>query len=296
MSVARRLERGSRLILASHNSGKLREIAALVAPRGIGLVPAGELGLAEPEETEADFAGNARLKAWAAARNAGLPALADDSGFCVAALGGAPGVLSARWAGPAKDFALALRKVQAARGDNPDDRAWFVCVLCLAWPDGETASYLGRVEGRVVWPPRGALGFGYDPIFVPNGASRTYGEISPDEKQATSHRARAMTQLAAACLPARQYPPGGRGVQKQARPSFLKKRSKKLLLFRGLACVFGLKIRERRRCREKSLYIMIAVFKRTRWLRRWYCRSSSEPTTLPSALRNMNLLRPQQRR
>ncbi len=199
----RRLERGSRLVLASHNSGKLREIAALVAPYGIGMVSAGELGLAEPEETEADFAGNARLKALAAARVAGLPALADDSGFCVAALGGAPGVLSARWAGPAKDFALAMQKVQEARGESLDDRAWFVCVLCLAWPDGETASYLGRVEGRVVWPPRGKLGFGFDPIFVPNGASRTYGEITSDEKHAGSHRGQAMTQLAAGCLPAK---------------------------------------------------------------------------------------------
>ena len=197
----RRLARGSRLVLASHNSGKLREIAALVAPYGISMVSAGELGLAEPEETEADFAGNARLKALAAARSAGLPALADDSGFCVAALGGAPGVLSARWAGPAKDFAFAMHKVQAARGESTDDRAWFVCVLCLAWSDGETASYLGRVEGRVVWPPRGDFGFGYDPIFVPNGASRTYGEFTPDEKHASSHRAQAMTQLAAGCLP-----------------------------------------------------------------------------------------------
>ena len=201
MSDARRLARGSRLVLASHNSGKLREIAALVEPYGIGMVSAGELGLGEPEESEADFAGNARLKALAAARGGGLPALADDSGFCVAALGGAPGVLSARWAGPAKDFALAMHKVQAARAGEADERAWFVCVLCLAWPDGATASYLGRVEGRVVWPPRGALGFGYDPMFAPAGSGQTYGEIAPEVKHATSHRARAMAQLAAACLP-----------------------------------------------------------------------------------------------
>ncbi len=201
MSVTRRLERGCRLVLASHNSGKLREIAALVAPYDIGMVSAGELGLAEPEETEADFAGNARLKALAAARDAGLPALADDSGFCVAALGGAPGVLSARWAGPSKDFTFAMQKVQAAWDGKADDRAWFVCVLCLAWPDGNTASYLGRVEGRVVWPPRGALGFGYDPMFVPNGGSHTYGEISPEEKHASSHRAQAMSQLTIGCFP-----------------------------------------------------------------------------------------------
>ena len=201
MSNARRLERGSRLVLASHNSGKLREIAGLVEPYGIGMVSAGALGLAEPEETEADFAGNARLKALAASRAAGLPALADDSGFCVACLGGAPGVLSARWAGPNRDFAAAMQKVQAARGGLEDDRAWFVCVLSLAWPDGAAASYLGRVEGRVVWPPRGTLGFGYDPIFEPTGGGQTYGEMEAEKKQAGSHRSRAMAQLAAACLP-----------------------------------------------------------------------------------------------
>ncbi len=202
MSVARRLERGSRLVLASHNNGKLREITALMAPYGVIMVSAGELGLPEPEENAADFAGNARLKALAATRGAGLPALADDSGFCVAALGGAPGVLSARWAGPEKDFAGAMHKVQAARDGAADDRAWFVCTLCLAWPDGETASYLGRVEGRVVWPPRGSLGFGYDPMFIPNGGTQTFGEMTAARKHAGSHRAHAMSQLAAACLPA----------------------------------------------------------------------------------------------
>ena len=200
----RRLEAGSRLVLASHNAGKLREIAALVAPYGIGMVSAGDLGLAEPEETAPDFAGNAQLKALAAARAAGLPALADDSGFCVAALGGAPGVFSARWAGAAKDFTAAMARVQEARGEKPDARAWFVCVLSLAWPDGETASFLGRVEGQVAWPPRGALGFGYDPMFVPAGGVLTYGEMAPEEKHAGSHRARAMRQLAVACLPGRK--------------------------------------------------------------------------------------------
>jgi XTP/dITP diphosphohydrolase len=198
--MARRLEPGARLVLASHNPGKLREIAALLAPHGVGVVSAGALGLPEPEETEPDFVGNARLKALAAARAAGLPALADDSGFCVAALGGAPGVVSARWAGPAKDFAAAMARVNREMGDAADRRAWFVSALCLAWPDGETATFLGRVEGQAVWPPRGARGFGYDPMFVPAGRTETYGEIDPDLKATTSHRARAFAQLLAACL------------------------------------------------------------------------------------------------
>ena len=204
--MARRLARGSRLVLASHNKGKLAEIAALVAPLGVALVSAAEIGLAEPEETEADFYGNARLKAEAAARASGLPSLADDSGFCVAALGGAPGVLSARWAGPEKDFGAAMARVQDARTGQmeralrDDTRAWFVCVLALAWPDGETASFQGRVEGNVVWPPRGTYGFGYDPMFVPLGGLLTYGEMPPADKHATSHRARAMAQLVRSCF------------------------------------------------------------------------------------------------
>jgi XTP/dITP diphosphohydrolase len=192
--------RGSRLVLASHNPGKLREIAALLAPHGVELISAGALGLPEPDETAPDFAGNARLKASAAARQAGLPALADDSGFCVAALGGAPGVLSARWAGPAKDFGAAMARVHREMGGTADRRAWFVCTLSLAWPDGRTATYLGRVEGEMVWPPRGARGFGYDPVFVPLGGRLTYGEMDPAEKHATSHRARAMAQFTKACL------------------------------------------------------------------------------------------------
>jgi XTP/dITP diphosphohydrolase len=199
--MARQLARGDRLLLASHNGGKLREIAALMTPFGIETVSAADLGLPEPEETAPDFAGNARLKAVAAATAAGLPALADDSGFCVAALAGAPGVFSARWAGEARDFGGAMQRVHDAVGENADRRAWFVCVLCLAWPDGETATYLGRVEGEFVWPPRGDRGFGYDPVFVPAGGSLSYGEMDPAEKHATSHRARAMRQLAAACLP-----------------------------------------------------------------------------------------------
>jgi len=199
--MARRLTSGGALVLASHNRGKLREIAALMAPYGVQTLSAAELGLPEPEESAADFAGNARLKALAAAQAASLPALADDSGFCLAALDGAPGVFSARWAGPDKNFAAATARLHDAMGTNPDTRAWFVCALCLAWPDGETATFLGRAEGTFTWPPRGSLGFGYDPAFTPAGGSQTYGEMAPEEKHATSHRARAMAQLQAACLP-----------------------------------------------------------------------------------------------
>lgn len=198
--MPRRLARGERLVIASHNPGKLREMADLLAPHEVDCVSAGELGLPEPEETAPDFAGNARIKACAAARAAGLPALADDSGFSVAALGGAPGVLSARWAGPGKDFTVAMQRVQDAIGANHDRRAWFTAALCLAWPDGETATFVGRVEGNAVWPPRGELGFGYDPMFVALGGTRTYGEMNPARKHATSHRARAFAQLLAACF------------------------------------------------------------------------------------------------
>ena len=198
--MARKLARGAKLVLASHNKGKLREIADLLRPHAVEIASAGDLGLPEPEDTEPDFAGNARLKALAAAQASGLPALADDSGFCVAALNGAPGVLSARWAGPAKDFVAAMDRVRQAVGSGEDKRAWFVCVLCLAWPDGHTESFLGRVDGQIAWPPRGTRGFGYDPMFVPAGASLTYGETDPDEKHATSHRARAFAQLLASCF------------------------------------------------------------------------------------------------
>ena len=200
----RRLRHGSRLVLASHNPGKLREIAALLAPYAVEVISAAAIGLPEPDETAPDFAGNAQLKAVAAARGSGLPALADDSGFCVAALGGAPGVLSARWAGRAKDFSAAMARVHQEMGSAPDRRAWFVCTLSLAWPDGpaaaSTATYLGRVEGQMVWPPRGARGFGYDPVFIPRGGRLTYGEMDPAEKHATSHRARAMAQFSVACI------------------------------------------------------------------------------------------------
>jgi XTP/dITP diphosphohydrolase len=198
--MARRLTPGTRLVIATHNPGKLREIAALIAPHGVSAVSAGELGLPEPEETEPDFVGNARLKARAAAAAAAGPALADDSGFCVAALGGAPGVVSARWAGPGKDFAAAMARVWREAGDAADRRAWFVSALCLAWPDGHADTFFARADGQMVWPPRGSNGFGYDPMFVPAGGTLTYGEMDPGEKHAISHRARAFAQLLAACL------------------------------------------------------------------------------------------------
>jgi len=198
--MARHLDRGGRLVLASHNPGKLAEIRALVAPHGVEVVSAGELGLAEPEEPAPDFAGNAAIKALAAARASGLPALADDSGFCVGALGGAPGVVSARWAGPGKDFSVAMARVEREAAGSSDRSAWFVSALCLAWPDGHTEIFEGRVDGHWVWPPRGANGFGYDPLFVPAGETRTYGEVDPAWKQATSHRARAFALLLDACF------------------------------------------------------------------------------------------------
>ena len=192
--------RGGRLVIASHNPGKLREIAELLAPYGVEVVSAGDLGLPEPEETGASFVENARLKARAAARGAGLPALADDSGLAVAALDGAPGIYSARWAGPDKDFRVAMEKVEreiAAR-DAADRSAAFVCALTLAWPDGTEETFEGRVEGRLVWPPRGVRGFGYDPVFVPEGYEITFGEMEPAAKHAISHRARAFAKLVAA--------------------------------------------------------------------------------------------------
>ncbi len=198
--MMRRLGPGTRLVLASHNRGKLAEIAELLGPHGIEAISAGELGLGEPDETEPDFAGNARLKARAAATASGLPALADDSGFCLAALEGAPGVLSARWAGPEKNFSAAMAHVNAALGATADRRAWFVAALALAWPDGATATYIGRVDGEAVWPPRGGRGFGYDPMFQPARETQTFGEMEPARKHAISHRARAFAQLVAACL------------------------------------------------------------------------------------------------
>ncbi|HET6183904.1 MAG TPA: RdgB/HAM1 family non-canonical purine NTP pyrophosphatase [Acetobacteraceae bacterium] len=199
--MARRLDAGTELVIATHNPGKLQEILELIAPFGLGAVSAGELGLPEPEETGASFADNARLKALAAATAAGRPALADDSGFCVAALGGAPGIYSARWAGPGKDFGAAMERVNDELVAAEDRRAWFIAALCLASPDGTSATFIGRVDGTAVWPPRGKLGFGYDPMFAPAGSSLTFGEMEPGQKHALSHRARAFAQFAAACLP-----------------------------------------------------------------------------------------------
>ncbi len=198
--MSRRLEPGSRLVVATHNAGKLREIEAMLMPFGVDAVSAGALGLPEPDETEPTFEGNAQLKAMAAALASGLPALADDSGLCVAALGGAPGIYSARWAGATKDFGAAMQRVHDEAGDNPNRAAWFVSALCLAWPDGHSEMFEGRVDGTLAWPPRGVMGFGYDPIFVPEGATQTYGEIDSMEKHASSHRARAFARFCAACL------------------------------------------------------------------------------------------------
>ncbi|HUB45477.1 MAG TPA: RdgB/HAM1 family non-canonical purine NTP pyrophosphatase [Acetobacteraceae bacterium] len=198
--MRRVLTKGARLVVATHNPGKLREIADLLQPHGVAAISAGTLGLPEPEENAPDFVGNARIKALAAATAAGLPALADDSGFCVAALGGAPGVHSARWAGAAKDFSQAMARVDEKMADAADRRAWFVAALCLAWPDGKTATFVGRVDGEAIWPPRGDHGFGYDPMFQPHGEARTFGEYEPTQKHAVSHRARAFAQLEAACF------------------------------------------------------------------------------------------------
>ncbi|MFD2234707.1 RdgB/HAM1 family non-canonical purine NTP pyrophosphatase [Phaeospirillum tilakii] len=191
---------GGRLVIASHNPGKVGEIATLLGPFGADVVSAATLGLPEPEETGASFVENAELKARAAARASGLPALADDSGLAVTALGGAPGIYSARWAGPGKDFDAAMARIHAEIGDSADRSARFVCVLSLAWPDGHCDSFEGKVEGEIVWPPRGARGFGYDPIFVPVGGAATFAEIEPAAKHAISHRADAFRQLVAACF------------------------------------------------------------------------------------------------
>ena len=198
-----RLKTGERLVVASHNEGKVREINELIQPFGVEAVSAGELSLPEPDETGQTFADNAILKAVAAAKASGLMALSDDSGLAVDALDGAPGIYSARWAGPEKDFSLAMRnveeKLQAGGATAPADRkAHFVCALCVASPDGQTEVYEGRVHGQLVWPPRGTQGFGYDPVFQPDGYDITFGEMDPDAKHAISHRAVAFNKLIAA--------------------------------------------------------------------------------------------------
>jgi XTP/dITP diphosphohydrolase len=196
--MARRFTSG-KLVIASHNPGKLVEISALLAPYRIETLGAGALGLAEPEETGSTFEANAVLKARAAAEATGLPALADDSGLVVPALGGAPGIYSARWAGPSKDFFSAMERVHRELG-NKDRSAFFVSVLALAWPDGDEELFRGEVHGALNWPPRGDNGFGYDPIFVPGGYVQTFGEMASAEKYAIDHRALAFAQLVAACF------------------------------------------------------------------------------------------------
>jgi XTP/dITP diphosphohydrolase len=189
-----------RLVLATHNPGKVVELAELLNPHGLDVVSAGELGLPEPDETETSFIGNARLKALSAATLSGLPAIADDSGLCVDRLGGAPGIYSARWAGPGKDFAVAMARVNDELGTQPRT-AHFICALCVAWPDGHTEVVEGRVDGTLVWPPRGGNGFGYDPMFLMDGKAQTYGEMPRADKEADNHRARAFRQLDALLPP-----------------------------------------------------------------------------------------------
>ena len=195
----RKLQPG-KLVIASHNPGKVREIAALLEGHGLDVVSAKELDLPEPEETGTTFVMNAELKARAAADLSGLPALADDSGLCVEALGGDPGIFSARWAGERKDFGLAMQLVndKVAAIEDASRDAHFVCALALAWPDGHVEWFEGRVDGTLVWPPRGDKGFGYDPMFLPNDRAETFGEMDQDEKHRISHRADAFNQLVAA--------------------------------------------------------------------------------------------------
>jgi XTP/dITP diphosphohydrolase len=199
--MALKLETGARLVVATHNPGKARELAQILENR-FDLVTAGELGLPEPDETEQTFVGNALLKARAAAEASGLIALADDSGLSVAALDGQPGVYSARWAGPGRDFDVAMKKVEERleEAESRDLSAWFTCALAVAWPDGPAVVVEGRVDGALTFPGRGTLGFGYDPIFIPEGHAATFGEMDPVAKDRMSHRARAFEKLKAALL------------------------------------------------------------------------------------------------
>ncbi|MEG9883176.1 MAG: RdgB/HAM1 family non-canonical purine NTP pyrophosphatase [Hyphomicrobiales bacterium] len=214
--MAHRVFAGERLVVASHNRGKLREIAALTDSLGLVTLSAGELGLPEPEETGKTFAENALIKAHAAAKRANLPALGDDSGLAVEALNGAPGIYSARWAGPRKDFAGAMDKIETMLADRRatgarDRKASFICALALAWPDGHVEVFEGSVAGRLVYPWRGRQGFGYDPMFQPEGHAQTFAEMAPEEKHEISHRARAFAKLM------RQVFQGSRDVGTQAR-------------------------------------------------------------------------------
>ena len=205
-----RLLPSGKLVIATHNAGKLREIRALLAPYGMECLSAGELGLPEPAETGTTFAENALIKAHASASASGLPALADDSGLCVSALRGAPGIYTANWAktapfegGPGRDWYMAMGKVEGKLAelgpDTPRD-CWFACVLAIAWPDDREMVFEGRVHGTLTWPPRGTLGFGYDPMFVPLGDTRTFAEFDPAEKQRISHRADAFSKLVSGAL------------------------------------------------------------------------------------------------
>lgn len=184
-----------KLVLATHNKGKLAELRAMFAPYGVEVVSAGDLNLPEPAETENTFIGNAMIKAKAAVAASGLPVLADDSGLCVNGLNGDPGVYSANWAGPGKDFAPAMERINRELGTNPDRSAYFISVFVLAWPDGETSTIEGRVDGTIVWPPRGTQGHGYDPIFMPDQDTRSFGEMTLEEKAQYSHRGRAFEAL-----------------------------------------------------------------------------------------------------
>jgi len=213
MDAPRRLE--GRVVIATHNSGKLEEMRGLLAPYGLEVVSAADLDLPEPDETGLTFGENARIKAFAAANATGLPAFADDSGLCVEALGGAPGLYTARWAGPEKDFGAAMARVEdelrEAGANLPDQRrGYFISALCLAWPDGHSEDFEGVIEGTLIWPPRGPAGFGYDPMFQPDGHERTFGEMTGEEKhglpplgRGLSHRARAFIALAEASLGAK---------------------------------------------------------------------------------------------
>jgi XTP/dITP diphosphohydrolase len=197
--VAHALNSGERLVIASHNPGKIAELEAWLARYGVATIGAGALGLPEPDETGGTFEENAALKARLAAEAAGLPALADDSGLVVPALGGAPGIYSARWAGSAKDFRSAMERVERELGEK-DRRAHFVAVLALASPGGEAEMFRGEAHGHLIWPPRGDKGFGYDPMFVPDGHELSFGEMDPTLKHRISHRARAFAKLVEACL------------------------------------------------------------------------------------------------
>ncbi len=198
--MAHRHFAGGRLVVASHNAGKVREIRELLAPFAVDVIAAADLHLAEPEETGDTFVANAELKATAAANAAQCPALADDSGLCIDALNGAPGIFSARWAGPSKDFAVAMQRIETEMANSSNRRASFVCALSLAWPDGHCETFEGKITGNLSFPPSGAKGFGYDPIFIADGRDVTFAEMEPADKHAISHRADAFRQLVAACF------------------------------------------------------------------------------------------------